>query len=69
MKDFEHIDINSPQFLLKSQQQQKIKSDAKMVEDSLYALASRVVQIQSIVTKENSRSWVTIKILGNYDGV
>ena len=71
MKDFEHIDINSPQFLLKSQQQQKIKSDAKMVEDSLYALASRVVQIQSIVTKEinsvNQRIDKSIKSLENRD--
>ena len=34
------------------QQQLKLQDDAKVVEDSLYALANRVIQIQSFITRE-----------------
>ena len=52
MKDFRGVSLQDPRFVKLGQQQLKLKDDAKVVEDSLYALASRVVQIQSFVTRE-----------------
>ena len=37
---------------LKCQEQKKIQDDFKIVEDSLYALAKRVVQIESFITEK-----------------
>jgi len=52
MKDFRGVSLQDPRFIKLGQQQLKLKDDAKVVEDSLYALANRVVQIQSFVTRE-----------------
>jgi hypothetical protein len=52
IKDVKTTDINNPQYLKISQQQRKIKDNAKMIEDSLFALSKRVVQIKSIVNRE-----------------
>jgi hypothetical protein len=52
MQSLKTTDINNPQYLKLSQQQQKLKDDAKMIEDSLFALSKRVVQIQSKVNQE-----------------
>jgi len=52
MKDFRGVNLQDPRFVKLGQQQLKLKDDAKVVEDSLYALASRVVQIQSFITRE-----------------
>ena len=52
MNDVTHTNINSPDYVKLMSAQQKIKDNAAMVEDSLYALAKRVVQMQSFVTKE-----------------
>lgn len=52
MNDLKTIDVNNPKYLKLAQQQQKLKDDAKMIEDSLYALSKKVMQIQSIVNKE-----------------
>jgi hypothetical protein len=52
MKDFRNMNIGDPRFVKLSQEQLKIQDDAKMIEDSLYSLAKRVLQIQSFVTKE-----------------
>ncbi|HNP98333.1 MAG TPA: DUF4175 domain-containing protein [Bacteroidia bacterium] len=52
MQDLRTMDINNPQFLKLSQQQRKLKDDAKMIEDSLFALSKRVMQIQSKVNQE-----------------
>ena len=54
MQDLRTIDINNPQYLKLSQQQRKLKDDAKMIEDSLFALSKRVIQIQSKVNQEIS---------------
>ncbi len=54
MKDFRNIRIGDPRFLKLAQQQVKLKDDAKVIEDSLYALAGRVFQIKSFITKELS---------------
>lgn len=52
MKDFRGVNLQDPRFVKLAQQQLKLKDDAKVVEDSLYALANRVVQIQSFITRE-----------------
>ncbi|MDQ3392845.1 MAG: DUF4175 family protein [Bacteroidota bacterium] len=52
MKDFRKVNQSDPRFLELSQNQLKLKDDAKIVEDSLLSLASRVFQIQSFVTRE-----------------
>ena len=52
MKDFRNMNISDPRFIKLSQEQLKLQDDAKMIEDSLYSLAKRVLQIQSFITKE-----------------
>lgn len=52
MQDLKTTDINNPQYLKLSQQQRKLKDDAKMIEDSLFALSKRVIQIQAKVNQE-----------------
>ncbi|HKR07159.1 MAG TPA: DUF4175 family protein [Bacteroidia bacterium] len=52
MQDLKTMDINNPQYLKLSQQQRKLKDDAKVMEDSLLALSKRVIQIQSIVNEQ-----------------
>jgi hypothetical protein len=52
MKDFRNMNVSDPRFVKLSQEQLKLQDDAKMIEDGLYALAKRVLQIQSFVTKE-----------------
>ncbi len=52
MKDFRSMSLQDPRFIKLSQEQLKLQDDAKVIEDSLTALASRVMQIQSFVTRE-----------------
>jgi len=52
MQDLKTMDINNPQYLKLSQQERKLKDDAKVMEDSLLALSKRVIQIQSIVNEQ-----------------
>ena len=52
MKNFRSISVSDPRFVSLSQEQLKISDDAKVVEDSLYSLAKRVMQIESFITKE-----------------
>lgn len=54
MNDFRKTDINNPKYVELIQQQNKIKDDSKMVEDSLYSLAKRVFQLESTITNEIS---------------
>ena len=49
---FKHTNTNNPNYVKLGQRQRKIKDDAKMIEDSLFALSKRVVQLESIVNKE-----------------
>jgi hypothetical protein len=51
-KDFRRIDQSDPRFVQLGQQQRKLKDDARVVQDSLYALAKRASQIQSFITRE-----------------
>jgi hypothetical protein len=52
MKDFRTTNQVDPKFIALSQKQLKIKDDSKIIEDSLYALAKRIIQMESFVTKE-----------------
>lgn len=52
MKDFRGVTLQDPRFVRLGQDQLKLQDDAKVIEDSLYALAKRVMQIQPFVTRE-----------------
>jgi uncharacterized phage infection (PIP) family protein YhgE len=53
MKEFRTpINTSDPRFIKLAQQQLKLRDDSKIIEDSLTALAKRVFQIQSFVTRE-----------------
>ena len=43
---------NSPKFVKIVQQQNKLFDDSKIIEDSLFALSKRVVQIEAVINKE-----------------
>jgi hypothetical protein len=52
MKEVKTIDRNNPRYLALIQQQKKIKDDAAMIEDSLFAISKRQPKIQPIVNRE-----------------
>lgn len=52
MDKMRNLPSDDPKYVKFGQQQRKLKDDAKMVEDSLFALSKRVTQIQSIVNRE-----------------
>jgi hypothetical protein len=52
MKDFNIVQQTDPKYILLSQNQLKLKDDAKILEDSLLSLAKKDAFMGSIVTKE-----------------
>lgn len=52
MDEVRQTNINDPKYVKLVQDQNKLRDDTKMVEDSLYALAKRLFQIESFVTDE-----------------
>lgn len=52
MSEFKSVDIKDPKYNKLGQTQRKLKDDAKMVEDSLFALSKRVPQISAAVNRE-----------------
>ena len=52
MNKIKVIDRANPQYLKLIQQQKKIKDDAKMIEDSLFALSKRQPKIEAYVNRE-----------------
>lgn len=52
MKEFKKINQTDPRYIGLLQREVKLKDDAKLVEDSLFALGKRVFQIKKFVTKE-----------------
>lgn len=52
MNDFKAVNQSDPRFVTLSQKQLQLKDNAKVIEDSLLSLASRVFQIASFVTRE-----------------
>ncbi|MEO1253596.1 MAG: hypothetical protein AAFY41_01740, partial [Bacteroidota bacterium] len=52
MLEMREVNQSDPRFLELSQDQLKLKDDAKVIQDSLLSLASKVVQISSFITRE-----------------
>lgn len=52
MNEFSEVKQSDPKFIDLSQKQLKLKDDSQIVQDSLLALAQRVFQIASFVTRE-----------------
>lgn len=52
MASIKGIDPNDPKYVKQAQWQRKLKDDAKMVEDSLFALSKRIIQLQAAVNRE-----------------
>ncbi|MEM0940842.1 MAG: hypothetical protein AAF600_02780 [Bacteroidota bacterium] len=66
MNEMKEVNQSDPRFLTLSQDQLKLKDDAKVIQDSLLSLASRVVQISSFVTKEIDKINISINESLNY---
>ncbi len=52
MEEVKKVNINNPKYKELVQQQHKLKEDARMVQDSLFALSKRVFQIESFVNEQ-----------------
>lgn len=52
MEEFKQIKEYNPRYVELGQLQKKVKDDTKMIEDSLYALSKRVIEVQSFINKE-----------------
>ncbi|MDX5419174.1 MAG: DUF4175 family protein [Hymenobacteraceae bacterium] len=52
MKQFRGVNQSDPRFITLSQKQLGLRDNAQVIEDSLFALAKKVFQIQSFVTRE-----------------
>ncbi|MFN5171266.1 MAG: hypothetical protein ACK5DD_16740 [Cyclobacteriaceae bacterium] len=52
MKDFNEVQQSDPRYIALSQQQLKLQDDAKVLEDSLLALAKRDVMMGAAITRE-----------------
>jgi len=52
MKEFKSVGGYNPKFVELAQQQKKLRDDTKIIEDSLFALSKRVIEIQSFINKE-----------------
>lgn len=59
METYKSMNSKSPEYVAMTQKQKKLKDDAKMIEDSLFALSKRVVQLESTINKE-------ISLINNY---
>ncbi len=52
MGDVNTTHVRDPRFVDQGRKQRKLRDDAKVVEDSLFALSKRVPQLQSVVNRE-----------------
>lgn len=65
MDKFNDVHGYNPKYVEYAQEQSKLKDDAKMIEDSLYALSKKVVQIKSFITREiNDINYQMDKVAG-----
>lgn len=55
LSDLKVTNTNDPNYVRLGQKQVKLKDDAKMIEDSLFALSKRIEQIAPIVNKEMNK--------------
>ena len=52
MEEMVTTSVRDPRFMQHGRQQRKLRDDAKMIEDSLFALSKRVPQLKGIVNRE-----------------
>ncbi len=52
MNNFKEVRTYNPKFVELGQHQKKLRDDAKMIEDSLFALSKRVKQVEHFINKE-----------------
>lgn len=52
MKNLKAVNKSDPKYLQYGQEQLKLRDDAKIIEDSLFALSKRVPEIESFINKE-----------------
>jgi hypothetical protein len=52
MNEVSATHVRDPRFIQQGRRQRRLRDDAKVVEDSLFALSKRVPQIQSVVNRE-----------------
>ncbi len=52
MKEFKAVGGYNPRYVELAQQQKKLRDDTRIIEDSLFALSKRVIQIKSFINKE-----------------
>jgi len=55
MKELQHTSPSNPLYTKITADQKKIRDNAKMIEDSLFALSKRVAQLQSFINREISK--------------
>ena len=55
MEKLKRTSINDPQYVALTQIQKNIKDDMRLVEDSLFELSKKVVQIKSIINRETGK--------------
>jgi len=71
MADLKGLSRKDPKYVAINQQQKKLKDDAKMIEDSLFALSKRVPQIEATINREisaiNLNMDKSIDLLANRD--
>jgi hypothetical protein len=54
MQELKTADVNNPKYVKMGQRQKKLQDDVRIIEDSLFALSKRVMQIQQTVNTEIS---------------
>ncbi|MAC94074.1 MAG: DUF4175 domain-containing protein [Flavobacteriales bacterium] len=54
MENLKSTNINDPKYVELAQEQNKLQDDSKVIEDSLFALSKRVIQLEGIVNREMS---------------
>ena len=52
MEELKQTGKNDPKYVPLTQRQKKLKDDSKIIEDSLFALSKRVIQLESVVNRE-----------------
>ncbi len=69
MKEMEKLNGYNPQFVAAGQRQKDLKDDAKIIEDSLFALSKRQVKIEAFINREigniNGNMHEAIKAMGD----
>ncbi len=58
---FEKIDKSNPKYIEYVQEQKNIKDDLKMIEDTLFSISKRQIQIQPIIDKEVEKINMNLK--------